>query len=83
VNIDANSFIQYDVSATAFTGGVDLDSGFVSGAAQGLKIILDQNTVYQIGRGSMGTVIDTLTLAVATTQGNKSALASMTWIEQR
>lgn len=80
---DANAFTQYDVSATACNGGTDIDSGFVTGVAQGQKIILDQNTVYQIGRGSMGTVSDTLTLAIATTTGNKSAIASMTWIEQR
>jgi hypothetical protein len=80
---DANSFTQYDVSATALSGGTDLDSGFVSSGAQGLKITLDQNTVYQIGRGSMGTVSDTLTLAIATTIGNKNVVGSMTWIEQR
>jgi len=80
---DANSFAQYDASATDLSGGTILDSGFVSGGAQGLKIILDQNTVYQIGRGSMGTVSDTLTVAIACTQANKSVVGSMTWIEQR
>ena len=79
---DANAFTQYDVSATSYTGGVDIDSGFVIGGG-GTGIRLDENTVYQLGRSSMGTVSDTLTLAIASPNANKSALAAMTWIEQR
>ncbi len=79
---DENAFTQYDVSATAYTGGVDLDSGFVIGGG-GTGIRLDKDTVYQIGRSSMGTVSDTLTLAIASPNANKAALAAMTWIEQR
>ena len=80
---DANAFTQYDVSATAMTGGVDIDSGFVINGGGGTSIRLDKDTVYQIGRGSIGTVSDTLTLAMACPNANKSALAAMTWIEQR
>ncbi len=80
---DANAFTQYDVSATAYTGGVDLDSGFVISGGGGSGIRLDKDTVYQIGRGSMGTVSDTLTLAIACPNTGKDALAAMTWIEQR
>ena len=80
---DANAFTQYDVSATSYTGGTDLDSGFVISGGGGTGIRLDANTVYQIGRSSMGTVSDTLTLAIACPNTNKSALAAMTWIEQR
>ncbi len=79
---DENAFTQYDVSATAYTGGVDLDSGFVIGGG-GTGIRLDKDTVYQIGRNSMGTASDTLTLAIASPNANKAALAAMTWIEQR
>ena len=78
---DANAFTQYDVSATAYTGGVDLDSGFVIGG--GTSIRLDRDTVYQLGRSSMGTVSDRLTLAIASPNTGKDALAAMTWIEQR
>jgi len=80
---DENSFTQYDQSATACTGGRDIDSGFVSVNAQGLKIELDQNTRYQLGRGSLGTVSDTLTLAMASPTNNATAAGTMTWIEQR
>jgi hypothetical protein len=80
---DANAFTQYDVSATSYTGGTDIDSGFVISGGGGTGIRLDKDTVYQIGRSSLGTVSDTLTLAVAAPIANKAALAQMTWIEQR
>lgn len=80
---DANAFTQYDVSATAYTGGINIDSGFVVVGSGGTSIKLDQNTEYQIGRSSMGTVSDTLTLAIASPNTGKDALAAMTWIEQR
>jgi hypothetical protein len=80
---DANAFTQYDISATSYTGGTDIDSGFVISGGGGTGIRLDRDTVYQIGRSSLGTVSDTLTLAVAAPIANKAALAAMTWIEQR
>ena len=80
---DENAFTQYDISATAYTGGVNIDSGFVIAGGGGTGVRLDRDTIYQIGRGSMGTVSDTLTLAIACPNTNKSALAAMTWIEQR
>ena len=46
-------------------------------------IELDKQTQYQIGRSGIGTISDTLTLCVAATGGNKNAVASITWIEQR
>lgn len=80
---DANAFTQYDVSATSYTGGTDLDSGFVISGGSGTGIRIDKDTEYQIGRSSMGTVSDTLTLAIAAPIANKAALAALTWIEQR
>jgi hypothetical protein len=80
---DENSFTQYDQSATAYTGGRDIDSGFVSVNAQGLQIELNQDTRYQLGRGGLGTVSDTLTLAMASPTNNATAAGTMTWIEQR
>jgi hypothetical protein len=37
----------------------------------GNKIELNKDTVYQIGRSSLGTVSDTLTLAIAASGANK------------
>ena len=81
-----NSFAQYLESpatgTTALTDGTVLDTGMIINGI-GNKIELNKDTVYQIGRSSLGTVSDTLTLAIAASGANKSAIASMTWIEQR
>ena len=81
-----NSFAQYLESpatgTTALTDGSVLDTGMIINGI-GNKIELNKDTVYQIGRSSLGTVSDTLTLAIAASGANKAAIASMTWIEQR
>jgi hypothetical protein len=83
---NVNAFTQYLESpvtgTTALTDGNLLDAGMVIGGI-GNKIALDANIVSQLGRSSLGTVSDTLTLAVAATGANKSAVAAITWIEQR
>lgn len=81
---NVNSFTQYDVSATAMTGGTDLDSGFIAGASQGgTKIPTEASARYQLGRGSMGTESDVLTIAIAAVNANKTGQASATWVEIR
>ena len=81
-----NAFTQYLESpatgTTALTDGSVLDTGMIINNV-GNKIELNKDTVYQIGRSSLGTVSDTLTLAIAASGANKSAIASMTWVEQR
>jgi hypothetical protein len=79
---DPNSFSQFDISATSFSNGDVLDTGFAFGQG-GIVIELDKQTQYQIGRTGIGTISDTLTLCVAATGSNKNAVASITWIEQR
>jgi hypothetical protein len=79
---DANSFTQYNINATGFSGGIALDSGFVMSGSGG-DIRIDKDTQFQIGRSSMGTVSDTLTIVGACSTNNKSGIAAMTWIEQR
>ena len=84
---DANSFSQYLESpatgTTAVSGGTVLDNGIISGVGGGTGVRLDKDTVYQLGRSSLGTVSDTLTLAIASANTNKSAIGVITWIEQR
>jgi hypothetical protein len=79
---DPNSFTQYNITATGFSGGINLDSGFVMSGSGG-SIRIDKDTQFQIGRSSMGTVSDTITIVGACSNSNKSAIAAMTWIEQR
>lgn len=81
----ADSIVQYDLSATAFTGGTILNQGF---AASGYndRLSLNENAAsgnFQIGRSSLGTVSDILTIAIAAGNSNKAGIAVMNWIEQR
>jgi hypothetical protein len=79
---DTNIITQYDVTATALTGGTNLLSGFTVGGGSSL-VELDQKAELQIGRSSLGTVSDIYTLACASPNTNKAALAVINWLEQR
>jgi hypothetical protein len=79
---DTNSFMQYDTTATALTGGQALLSGFtISGGAS--LVDVDDKAALQLGRSGIGTISDTYTLACASPNANKAALAVLNWIEQR
>jgi len=79
---DPNSFMQYNIAQTAVSGGIDLLSGFVI-AGGGSLVDLDVRAALQIGRSGIGTISDTYTLACASPNTNKKALAVLNWIEQR
>jgi hypothetical protein len=79
---DPNSFIQYDTSATATTGGNIVLSGFTIAGSAALTPI-DEKAQLQIGRSGIGTISDIYTLACASPNTNKKALAVLNWIEQR
>ena len=79
---DPNSFTQYDTSATATTGGNIVLSGFtISGGSSLVEV--DDKAALQIGRSGIGTISDVYTLACASPNTNKKALAVLNWIEQR
>jgi len=79
---DPNSFMQYNITQTAVSGGSDLLSGFVVAGTSSL-IDLDVRAALQLGRSGIGTISDTYTLACASPNTNKKALAALNWIEQR
>ena len=84
---DSNAFTQIDVSATSFTNGDVIDSGFIIGGSSG-GITINKDVALQLGRVGIGTSMtsDILTLAVAyiaKSNSAKDAVASLTWIEQR
>jgi len=79
---DPNSFMQYNITETATTGGTTLLNGFVVGGGAAL-IDIDDKAQLQIGRSGIGTISDTYTLACASPNTNKAALAVLNWIEQR
>jgi len=76
-----NTDIYYKLIRNATVNGTWVDHP-ASGAGAG-QIRVDTDTVYQLGRSSLGTVSDTLTLAIAAKNANKNAVATLTWIEQR
>ncbi len=79
---DPNSFMQYDTTATALTGGQALLSGFtIAGGASLVNV--DDKAALQMGRSGIGTISDIYTLACASPNTNKKALAVLNWIEQR
>jgi hypothetical protein len=79
---DPNSFMQYNITQSATTGGTTLLNGFVVGGGAAL-INIDDKAAVQLGRSGIGTISDTYTLACASPNANKKALAVLNWIEQR
>jgi hypothetical protein len=79
---DENSFMQYNTTATELSGGTTLLNGFVVGGGAAL-INIDDKAAVQLGRSGIGTISDTYTLACASPNTNKKALAVLNWIEQR
>jgi len=80
---DANAFTQYNYTSTgAISDGTVLDSGYLPSGASS-TILLPAVANYQLGRTALGTVSDTITIAIAATNANKSGVASLTWVEQR
>ena len=77
-----DAITQYDTTATSFTGGRVLLSGFVVGGG-GSQIVIDDKAQLQIGRSGIGTISDIYTLVCASPNANKAALAIMNWLEQR
>ena len=79
---DDNIITQYDISATAYTGGTNMLGGFTIGGGSNL-IELDTKAHLQIGRSALGTVSDIYTLVCASPNTNKAAVAVLNWLEQR
>ncbi len=83
VSVGAESFVEYDVSATAQSNGRILKTGFIGTYQQGIAVKFDDRTTNQLGRTSMGTVSDILTVEIASVGANKAAFASINWLEVR
>ena len=80
----ADTLIEYDISATATSGGDIIDSGFISADGQGGEQPLgDPSSIIQIGRNNLGTTSQTLTIQIAAINSNKKGWAGLNWIEVR
>lgn len=85
---DSNAFTQYQTYTTPgavipANQGVAIYSGFIITGGGAAAVNLSKDSIYQIGRTQLGTISDTYTLLCASSNANKDALASLTWIEQR
>jgi len=81
----SQSSVEYDTSATTISGGTILQQGFASSGYNDRLVLNDNEATgnFQVGRSSMGTASDILTIEIACTTSNKTAIAVMNWIEQR
>lgn len=78
-NQDAtNSAVEFDSSATAFTGGRQVGGGFVSSATRNATAELDE--AGGLASAINGTV-DILTLTCQSLSGNSTVNPSITWLE--
>jgi hypothetical protein len=81
----SNSSVEYDLSATALTGGTVIDQGIFVGSNKGGTASVTGNEVdfsNQLGRTIAG-VSDIWCLAAIATTNNDDAVASVTWQEHQ
>jgi hypothetical protein len=72
---------QFNTTATAISSPYILFAGYQPPATAGQYIEFPQDA--PLGRGSLGTVSDQITLAVAGTSNNTVVMMSVNWIEER
>jgi len=86
VSYGADSPIEYNITATGFTGGRTVSTQFVGVGNSGGKNVFPDRTVTQLQRNTTTTLGDTSStflIAIASTGANKSTWASLGWIEVR
>lgn len=81
---DANSSVEYDVSATGLSGGQVLAQGYIgitNQASQTIDILKEALFKFQLQRNGLTSTPEPLTLAMSASVNTVSALASMDWEE--
>jgi hypothetical protein len=71
--------VQYDLAATAISGGIEIQTGYAS-ARELTQLSATDFFQFQLGRTLAG-VSDTVTLALAATANNADVLAELGWQE--
>jgi hypothetical protein len=82
VSYGDESFIEYNITATAVSGGTILAQGFTPVGDNG-RTELNPRALWQMSRNTMGTASQILCLEAAGDSNNLKALGSLSWIEQR
>ena len=86
VSPSAESPIEYNITATGFTGGEVASTTFVSEKQMGAKLTFPEKAITQLARKTTTTIGDTseiFLIAAAATGDDKDAWASLGWIEVR
>ena len=86
VSAGDESPLEYNITATSYTGGDIASTSFVSEKQMGAKMTFPERAVTQIGRRTTTTLGDTseiFLLAAAATDADKDAWVSLGWIEVR
>jgi hypothetical protein len=78
-NTSPTGTVQYDLAATAISGGIELQSGYAS-ARELTQLSSIDFFQFQLGRTLAG-VSDVVTLALAATSNNADVLAELGWQE--
>ena len=86
MSFNDGSAIEYNLTASGFTGGSVLSTTFVNGTGQGQSYLFAERSITQLLRNTTTTLGDTsgtFLIAVASTGANKKGFASLGWIEVR
>ena len=86
VAVGGDSPIEYNITATSFTGGTTLSTKYISSGNMGAVSTFPERSITQLQRSTTTTLGDTSSIfliAIAATGAQKSAWASLGWIEVR
>ena len=86
ISVGPESPLEYNLTATSFTGGTISSTKFVSEKQMGESITFPERAITQIGRKTTTTIGDTsevFLIAAAATNNDKDAWISLGWIEVR
>ena len=86
ISVGPESPLEYNLTATSYTGGTIASTQFVSEKQMGQSITFPERAITQIGRKTTTTIGDTseiFLIAAAATNNDKDSWISLGWIEVR
>jgi len=86
VSFSDDSAVEYNITATGYSGGNVLSTTFVNGTNQGTAFTFPERSITQLLRNTTTTLGDTsgiFLIAIASVGANKEGFASLGWIEVR
>jgi hypothetical protein len=86
ISVGPESPLEYNLTATSYTGGTIASTKFISEKQMGESITFPERAITQLGRKTTTVIGDTsevFLIAAAATDNNKDAWVSLGWIEVR